>query len=127
MRASAIRFGSRGDLDSIEHARVRCWLTLRAVGDRLFCFIPYTPRVTVPDSPDDRVPMARAIALASSVTTVALEMAVPALLGYWIDKYLGVSPLFIAAGAALGLFAGIRSLMILGRPRSTDQTDRGEK
>lgn len=79
----------------------------------------------MPDSSDDRVPMAGAIALASSVTTIALEMVVPALIGYWIDQRLGVSPLFIAAGAALGLYVGIRSLMILARPKPGDKNRHG--
>lgn len=81
----------------------------------------------MPESPDDRAALARAMSLASSVTTIALEMVVPAVVGHWIDQRLGVSPLFVAIGAALGMFVGIRSLLVLTRPkppRERNETDR---
>ena len=55
--------------------------------------------------------------LASTVTTIALEMALPAFFGYWIDRKLGIAPLLTSIGAALGLFVGIRSLLYLTRPK----------
>ena len=68
------------------------------------------------DSSDDRKEIAGAM-LASTVTTIALEMALPAFLGYWIDRKLGIAPLLTSIGAALGLFVGIRSLLYLTRPK----------
>jgi F0F1-type ATP synthase assembly protein I len=68
------------------------------------------------------------MSLASSVTTIALEMVVPAVIGLWIDERLGVSPLFVAAGAVLGLYVGIRSLLALTAPKphppEPNETDR---
>lgn len=69
------------------------------------------------DESDDRAAIAGAMSLASTVTTIALEMVVPALLGFWIDRKLGIAPLLTSIGAALGLFVGIRSLMYLTRPK----------
>jgi F0F1-type ATP synthase assembly protein I len=72
----------------------------------------------VPESSDDRAAaLARAMNLAASVTSIALQMIVPALVGLWLDQKLGVPPLCAAAGAAVGLYVGIRSLMLLTRPK----------
>ena len=72
------------------------------------------------DSSDDREGMTGAV-LATTVTSIALEMVAPALLGYWIGWWLGVPPLLTtlltSIGAALGLFVGIRSLLYLTRPK----------
>ena len=73
--------------------------------------------IAVSEPPDDRFGIGQALSLASAVTTIALTMVIPALLGHWLDRWLGVSPLFAAAGAALGLYAGIRGLLELVRPK----------
>lgn len=75
---------------------------------------------------DDRFPIAQALSLASTVTTIALTMVVPALLGHWLDQWLGLPPLFAALGGALGLYAGIRALLELVRPK-TDSQDRNRE
>jgi len=80
----------------------------------------------VPESPDDRAAaLARAMNLASSITSIALQMVVPALIGLWLDRQLSVSPLFAAAGAALGLYVGIRGLMTLSRPKAPENSRGG--
>ena len=72
-----------------------------------------------PESPDSRSPMATAMALASQVTAIAAEMAVPPLLGYGLDHWLGTGFVFVVLGAVLGLVVGMMTLLRMAR------TDRG--
>ena len=60
---------------------------------------------------DKRPPMAVAAELASQVISVALMMALPALLGYWGDQKAGSSPWFVVTGAVVGLAAGMTQLL----------------
>lgn len=63
------------------------------------------------DPGDDRSPLAVAMGLAaewsSRIMTIAAIMVLPALAGHWLDGRLAISPVFVALGSALGLFAGI--------------------
>jgi F0F1-type ATP synthase assembly protein I len=61
--------------------------------------------------PEDRSIFARAAQLVSSVTSIALEMVLPILAGYWIDRRLGTKVLFTVGGAVLGLVTGMWSLL----------------
>lgn len=65
---------------------------------------------------DDRSPYALAMEWTSRITTVALEMVVPALLGYWLDQWLGTRMVFLILGAILGFATGFYSLLRLTRP-----------
>jgi len=69
------------------------------------------------DLPDDRSPLARALALVSTVTTIALEMALPVVGGHWLDKRLNWTPAMTIAGAAFGLVLGLWQLIQMTRPR----------
>lgn len=64
-----------------------------------------------PESPDSRSSMATAMALASQITAVAAEMAVPPLLGYGLDHWLGTGFVFVVLGAVLGLVVGMMTLL----------------
>ncbi len=74
------------------------------------------------ESPDDRAPIARAYARVSYIMSIALEMVVPGLLGFWIDHHLGTKLLFAVLGFAFGLTFGVWQLVRLGR---ADFTPRG--
>jgi len=65
----------------------------------------------VTNSPDDRSPLAEAAAWGSRVTTIALEMALPGLLGLWIDRQLGTVMLFLVLGVTLGMTVGMLHLV----------------
>lgn len=65
---------------------------------------------------DDRSPLALGLEWSSRITTVALEMVIPALIGYWLDLWLGTRALFLIAGSLLGFAAGLFSLLRLTRP-----------
>ncbi len=70
--------------------------------------------------PDDRSAMALAMAWSSRITTVSVEMVLPAMLGYWIDQRLGTVMVFLVLGAALGLTGGIWHLIRMTTPPSVD-------
>jgi F0F1-type ATP synthase assembly protein I len=50
---------------------------------------------------------------ASRVISACLEMVIPCLLGYWLDRRLGTSPWLVLLGLALGMWLGIKSLVRL--------------
>lgn len=77
--------------------------------------------------PDDRSAMALAMAWSSRITTVSVEMVLPALLGYWFDQWLGTEPLFLMLGAALGLTGGIWHLIRMTTPTSAQTPRRSPK
>jgi hypothetical protein len=64
---------------------------------------------------DDRSPLAIAHHWAARIITVALEMVIPGLLGYWLDQWLGLKGIFILLGCAAGLFLGMRHLLKMTR------------
>lgn len=73
----------------------------------------YGLRTPVPlTAPNDgRSPMAKATAAASRAMTVAVEMVLPGMLGFWIDERLGTRILFTILGFAFGLTLAIWHLM----------------
>jgi F0F1-type ATP synthase assembly protein I len=82
----------------------------------------------VTNAPDDRSPLAEGIAWASRVTTIALEMVIPGVIGLWVDDKLGtmeVFPVFLVLGVILGLTTGIFHLARLGK--STQRGDRSDQ
>jgi F0F1-type ATP synthase assembly protein I len=48
---------------------------------------------------------------ATQITTIAMEMVVPAILGWWLDQKLGTRPALVTAGGAIGLFLGLVHLL----------------
>jgi F0F1-type ATP synthase assembly protein I len=57
--------------------------------------------------PDDRSPLAQAIGISSHITAIALEMAVPGLIGLWLDRRLGTVMVFLVLGMILGVVTGV--------------------
>ena len=53
--------------------------------------------------PDDRSNLAKAMSLASQISTISLMAIVPAGGGYYLDQYLGTLPLFLVTGMVLGV------------------------
>lgn len=64
---------------------------------------------------DDRSPAAKAYQWASRIMIVSLEMVLPGLAGYWIDKQLGTVVLFMLMGFALGSTAAVIHLVRMTR------------
>ncbi len=51
----------------------------------------------------------------SRLTTVSLEMALPAFLGHWLDKKWNTSPWLTAVGAILGFACGMSHLLHMAK------------
>lgn len=68
--------------------------------------------------PDDRSPMTVAMEWCALITTIGLEMALPAAGGYWLDDRLGTLPLFLLLGAAVGFAIGMIQLLHVARRES---------
>ena len=62
--------------------------------------------------------MAVAMQWVSRITTVSLEMVLPAALGYWLDGRWGTTPWLVSVGAVLGFTVGIRHLLEMTRAGS---------
>ncbi len=56
------------------------------------------------------------MAWTSRVMTISLEMVIPALIGHWVDRWLGTGPVLLVSGAILGQVAGMWHLIQLTRP-----------
>ncbi len=67
------------------------------------------------DPSDDRSKLARAVELGSLGTSIAMEMVVPVLIGYFIDRRLGMTPWFTILGGVFGLSGGLWHLIRLTR------------
>jgi cellobiose-specific phosphotransferase system component IIC len=63
---------------------------------------------------EDRPPLAIALEWVSKVTTVALEMVVPGIIGAWMDRRWGTNFITLI-GLACGVSVGIWHLLVLTR------------
>lgn len=69
---------------------------------------------------NDNLPLVLAMQWSSRITTISLELVVPLLIGYWLDRRWGTLPLFIIVGVVLGFITATLSLMRLAKPSDTD-------
>jgi len=63
----------------------------------------------------NRSSLAEAHLWVSRLTTVSLEMALPAFFGHWLDKKWGTTPLLTAVGALLGFVCGLTHLLQMAK------------
>jgi hypothetical protein len=77
----------------------------------------------VGNPPEVRNPMAEAMMWVSRITTIALQMVLPTLAGYYADSYLGTRFL-ILVGTGIGMALGFWQLLSIAK---RNQTGRGEK
>lgn len=62
-------------------------------------------------------PLARAMEWVAKITTVAIEMVLPAVGGSYLDRWLGTR-YWVLAGLVLGFVVGIWHLLQMTRPKS---------
>jgi F0F1-type ATP synthase assembly protein I len=62
---------------------------------------------------DDRSPMAKSLSKVSEITAVCLLMIVPALIGYFVDQWLGTGFVFTLLGLVFGMTGSVYQLMQL--------------
>jgi hypothetical protein len=67
--------------------------------------------------------MAQAMVWSSRITTVALEMALPAVFGHWLDSQLGTWWVFVTLGAIAGMTLGLMHLIQMTKPTGQDDSD----
>lgn len=66
-------------------------------------------------SDGDRLSIARGMMWATQISTLGLEIALPALGGYWLDQSWGTKPWLLIAGAMLGILVFSFSVIRLSR------------
>jgi hypothetical protein len=78
----------------------------------------------VVQQPDRRPPVAVAVEWVSKITTVSLEMVLPAVGGSYLDKRLGTN-YWTLVGVVLGTVVGLWHLLQMTRPRGGGHGRRG--
>ena len=59
--------------------------------------------------------MSIAMEWSTRIMTIAVEMAIPAAGGYWLDRRIHTLPLFVLLGAVLGISVGMYHLWQIAR------------
>ncbi len=72
---------------------------------------------------DDRPPLVQAMDWASRIMALALQMVVPALLGYWLDTKVGTGFAFLIMGTVIGFITGMWQLIRWSQPDDRRRND----
>ena len=72
---------------------------------------------------NDYSPFTLAMEWSSRITTIGLEMVVPVIIGYWLDRWLGSRLVFLLAGVVLGFAVAMMSLLRLARTSQDDDSE----
>jgi ATP synthase protein I len=68
--------------------------------------------------------MAEGIAWSTRITTIALEMVVPAVIGHLIDEKIGTTPVALLVGVILGLATSMLHLLRIASPKRRGGSER---
>lgn len=79
------------------------------------CSADADQRGKVTNPSDDRSALAKAYQWSARIMVVAMEMVLPGLVGYWLDKRLGTVVLFMLLGFGLGSTAAVVHLIRMVR------------
>ena len=71
---------------------------------------------------DGRSAVARGYVLATRVTSISLQMALPPVVGWWIDDQLGTTPWLTILGVVLGFTTSMRELLRLAKESESDDS-----
>jgi Putative F0F1-ATPase subunit Ca2+/Mg2+ transporter len=72
-------------------------------------------RFLVPSENDDRPPMVVGMHWVQQITSIAIEMALPAWLGRLADQHWGTEPWLVSVGAVLGFSAAMVHLIAIAK------------
>jgi len=75
---------------------------------------------------DDRSPTAKAMSIASRITTIGLLAIMPLVIGSWLDSWLCTKPIFMLVGVVFGFTAAGFQLMQLVRKLERDRKSKHE-
>ncbi len=64
-----------------------------------------------PDGGDTRASWARGYAIGMQIVGIALELVLPSIGGFYLDRKVGTLPIFTLAGTALGIAVGTLSFV----------------
>lgn len=67
---------------------------------------------------DDRPPVVVAMQWVHRITSISLEMVLPAWLGHWLDQRWGTNPWLVSLGAVFGFTAAMVHLLKLSTGRT---------
>lgn len=67
---------------------------------------------------DDRSPLAIGMSWATTIMALSAQMAVPPLLGYWVDQRLGTRLVFLFLGLALGVTLSTLGLIRIAKQQA---------
>ena len=67
------------------------------------------------DDRDGRSSAARGYVLATRVTSIGMQMAVPPAIGWWADSYFNSGPWLLIVGAVLGFTVSLMELIKLAK------------
>ena len=81
------------------------------------------PRAAVTTFHDDRSSVAKAYHWSARIIVVALEMALPGVVGHWIDLRLGTVVLFLLVGLIIGCTGGVWHLIQMTRVDARRESD----
>ena len=70
------------------------------------------------EKPESRSPLGVGLDLASRVTSIGLEFALPAAAGYGLDSWLGTMPAATVSGVVLGFIVGMLHVLRMSREMS---------
>jgi ATP synthase protein I len=70
---------------------------------------------TSDDDRDGRSPVARGYVLASRVTSIGMQMALPPLIGWWVDNQFNTSPWLLILGGIFGFSVSMLELVRLAK------------
>lgn len=77
---------------------------------------------------DGRNAVARGYALASQATSIGLQMAIPTVVGWWIDSKWKTTPGFLIGGVVLGFAVAMLEIVRLAKgPQGTDSKSKGRR
>ena len=93
---------------------------------------PHNPLATstVADPPNTATPLARALEWVAKITTIGLEMCLPAIGGHFLDLWLHTE-VFAALGLVLGFSVGFYHLLymtgVIGKPKNGPPNEKEQK